>query len=143
MVIYKRSPLSVNTRKHQDNMTTETVPNKTISYNGKEVPICELQTMNFSRLLSQEPAEINKLLQCCQDSGFFYLDLEDIDGKRMLDDHQRLLTLMRRFFNSLPSEKNEIGLPSLEHGYDLPQPSFRDAANQLQVMSQLATILAY
>lgn len=97
-------------------MTIATIPIKSISYNGEEVPVCELEILNFSRLLSQEQAEINKLLRCCQDAGFFYLDLEDIDGKRMLEDHQRLLALMRRFFNSPHDEKNEIGLPSLEHG---------------------------
>ncbi|KAJ5370010.1 uncharacterized protein N7496_006102 [Penicillium cataractarum] len=99
-------------------MTIATIPRKSIPYNGEEVPVCELEIINFSRLLSQEQTEIKKLLRCCQDAGFFYLDLEDIDGKRMLEDHQRLLALMRRFFNSPHDEKNEIGLPSLEHGYE-------------------------
>lgn len=121
-------------------MTIAIVPRKTVSYNGEELPVCELETINFSRLLSQEPAEINKLLQCCQNAGFFYLDLRDIDGRRMLEDHQRLLALMRRFFNSPHDEKNEIGLPSLEHGYDLPPQSFAHTANRLQATSQLATI---
>lgn len=100
------------------------IARKTVPYNGEEVPVCALETINFSRLLSQEPAEVRKLLQCCQEAGFFYLDLQDIDGRRTLDDHQRLLALMRRFFNSAHHKKNEIGLPSLEHGYDLPPPSF-------------------
>lgn len=123
-------------------MSIAMIPRKSVSYNGEEVPVCELETMNFSRLLSQEPAEINKLLRCCQEDGFFYLDLEDIDGKRMLEDHQRLLALMRRFFNSPHDEKNEIGLPSLEHGYDLSPLSFTHIANPLQVTSQLVTIPA-
>jgi hypothetical protein len=48
---------------------------------------------------------------------------------------------MRRFFNSPDDEKNEIGLPSLEHGYDL-SPSFADTANRLQVTSQSVIIPA-
>lgn len=99
--------------------------------------------MNFSRLLSQEQAKINKLLRYYQDAGFFYLDLEDINRKRILEDYQRLLTLMRRFFNSPYNEKNEISLPSLEYGYDLLLLSFIDIANRLQATSQLATIPAY
>lgn len=110
-------------------MTVTISPRNTVSYNGEEVPVCKLQTIDFSRLLSHEPAEINKLLRCCLDAGFFYLDLQDIDGRWMLGDHQRLLALMRRFFNSPDDEKNEIGLPSLEHGYELP-PSFADTANR-------------
>lgn len=123
-------------------MTIAVTPRKTVFYNDEEVPICDLETMNFSRLLSQEPGEINKLLLCCQKDGFFYLDLQDIDGKRMLEDHQRLLALMRRFFNSPDDKKNEIGLPSLEHGYDLLPPSFAHTANKSQATSQSATIRA-
>ncbi|KAL2869025.1 gibberellin 20-oxidase family protein [Aspergillus lucknowensis] len=99
-------------------MTISLTPRRTVQHNGKEVPICDLETIDFSRLLSQEPEELNKLLLCCQDAGFFYLDLQGVDGRRMLDDHQRLLALMRRFFNSPHDEKNEIGLPSQEHGYE-------------------------
>lgn len=91
-------------------------PSKPIHYQGKPVQIAQLQVINFSRLLSQEPAELNKLLHLCKTEGFFYLDLQDIDGRRMLDDKARLLKVMERFFNSSHDEKNEIGLPSQEHG---------------------------
>jgi isopenicillin N synthase-like dioxygenase len=91
-------------------------PSKPIYYQGKPIQIAQLQTINFSRLLSQEPAELGKLLHLCKTEGFFYLDLQDIDGRRMLDDKARLLKVMERFFNSSHDEKNEIGLPSQEHG---------------------------
>jgi isopenicillin N synthase-like dioxygenase len=87
-----------------------------IHYQGKPIQIAQLQTINFSRLLSQEPAELDKLLHLCKTEGFFYLNLQDIDGRRMLDDKARLLKVMERFFNSSHDEKNEIGLPSQEHG---------------------------
>lgn len=124
-------------------MTMEIIPRETFPYNGAEVPVCELETIDFSRLLSHEPPEIKKLLRCCQDAGFFYLDLQDLDGRRMLKDQQQLLALMCRFFASPDNEKNEIGLLSLEHGYDLPPLFLAHTANRLQVMSQLATIPAW
>jgi isopenicillin N synthase-like dioxygenase len=91
-------------------------PSEPIHYQGKPIQIAQLQTINFSRLLSQEPAELDKLLHLCKTEGFFYLDLQDIDGRRMLDDKASLLKVMERFFTSSHDEKNEIGLPSQEHG---------------------------
>jgi isopenicillin N synthase-like dioxygenase len=91
-------------------------PLELIHYQGKPVQIAQLHTINFSRLLSQEPAELDKLLHLCKTEGFFYRDLQDIDERRMLDDKARLLKVMERFFNSFNDEKNEIGLPSQEHG---------------------------
>ena len=42
-------------------ITTE-VP-KTVQWSGKDVPVYSMQTVDFSRLLSQEPEEIEKLLK--------------------------------------------------------------------------------
>lgn len=89
---------------------------KPIEYQGKPIQIAQLEVINFSRLLSQEPSELEKLVHLCKTEGFFYLDLQDIDGRRMLDDKARLLKVMERFFNSSHDEKNEIGLPTQEHG---------------------------
>lgn len=91
-------------------------PSKPILYQGKPIQIAQLHSINFSRLLSQEPAELDKLLHLCKTEGFFYLDLQDIDGRRILDDKVKLLKVMERFFNSPHDDKNEIGLPSQEHG---------------------------
>jgi isopenicillin N synthase-like dioxygenase len=85
------------------------VPRK-VEWNGKKVPVYPMQTIDFSAILSQEPEELEKLLQCCKDEGFFYLDLNNVDGRRFLDDHQELLKLMHRFFESPLEVKNEYGL---------------------------------
>lgn len=89
-----------------------------VKHQGTPVHTLDLETINFSSLLSQEPAEVDKLLRLCQTEGFFYLDLQNLDGRRILDDLQTLLTVMRKFFNSPHDAKNEIGLPSQEHGYE-------------------------
>lgn len=89
---------------------------KTIPYQGRNVPVYELQTIDYGKLLSSEPCEVERLLSCCRDEGFFYLDLLGIEGRRTLDDHQRILELFRRFCGASHEAKNEIGLPSQDHG---------------------------
>jgi len=91
---------------------------KTVPWNGKDVPVYPMQTVDFSQLLSQEPEEIEKLVKCCQTEGFFYIDLQGIDGRRMLDDQQETLKLMNRFFDSPLDVKNEFGLVSPHLGYE-------------------------
>lgn len=97
-------------------ITTET-PNS-IEWQGKKVPVHPMDTLNFSRLLSQEPAEVARLLKCCRTEGFFYLDLQGLDGRRLLEDQQQTLALMHRFFAQPLEAKNELGLISTELGYE-------------------------
>ncbi len=69
-----------------------------------------METVDFSRLLSQEPAELEKTLRCCQKEGYFYLNLNGIDGRRFLEDQNKTLELMHKFFESPLEAKNEFGL---------------------------------
>ncbi|ORY60935.1 uncharacterized protein BCR38DRAFT_459872 [Pseudomassariella vexata] len=91
---------------------------KTVDWQGKQVPVYPMQTISFERLLSQEPAEIEKLVHCCQTEGYFYLNLQGIDGRRMLQDQQKTLDLMHKFFESPLEAKNEFGLVSPHLGYE-------------------------
>jgi isopenicillin N synthase-like dioxygenase len=97
-------------------ITTE-VP-QTVEWNGKKVPVYPMQTFDFSKLLSQEPAELERLVRCCQDEGYFYIDLQGIDGRRFLDDQQETLKLMHRFFESPLEAKNQYGLVAPHLGYE-------------------------
>lgn len=83
---------------------------QTVDWAGKKVPVYPMETIDFSRLLSQEPAELEKLVKCCQTEGFFYLDLQGIDGRRMLEDQQETLRVMENFFQAPIEVKNEYGL---------------------------------
>lgn len=91
---------------------------QTIEWQGKQVPVWPVQTIDYTQLLSQDPAEIEKVLQVCLEEGYFYLDLKGIEGKRMLADQQELLKLMHRFFESPIEAKNEFGLISSHLGYE-------------------------
>ena len=89
---------------------------QTVSWNGTQVPVYDMETIDFGRLLSQEPAELEKLVRCCQTEGYFYLDLQGIDGRRMLEDEQDTLGVMHRFFEQPLEAKNEFGLVSAHLG---------------------------
>jgi len=91
---------------------------RTVNWNGKPFPVYDMQTIDFSALISQEPEELEKMVKCCQTEGYFYLDLKGIDGRRFLDDQQETLKLMYRFFDSPIEIKNEYGLVAPHLGYE-------------------------
>ncbi|CAN8096149.1 unnamed protein product [Discula destructiva] len=84
---------------------------------GLDAPVASLETIDFGRLLSQEPEELSKLLRVSEDFGFFYLDFRGLDGRRVVDDYRSVRELYKRFCSHALSEKNELGLISQEHGY--------------------------
>ncbi|CAJ2510561.1 Uu.00g095300.m01.CDS01 [Anthostomella pinea] len=91
---------------------------QSVEWNNTKVPVYAMATIDFSLLLSQEPAEVERLVRCCQKQGFFYLDLNNIDGRRFLDDQQETLKLMHRFFEAPLEAKNEYGLIAPHLGYE-------------------------
>lgn len=92
------------------------LPREIVQYQGKPAEVAELQTIDFSRLISQEPAELERLLHLCKTEGFFYLDLQGLDSSRMLEDLQSLLAVMKRFFDSPLEQKNERGFEGQRDG---------------------------
>jgi isopenicillin N synthase-like dioxygenase len=98
-------------------MTISTEPLEYVQCNGGKVPVYEMETISFERILSQEPTEVERLVRCCQTEGYFYIDLQGIDGRRLLEDQQKTLDLMHRFFESPIEAKNQFGLVSPHLGY--------------------------
>ncbi|EEY20459.1 hypothetical protein D7B24_002183 [Verticillium nonalfalfae] len=93
-------------------------PPETVDWMGKPVPVWSMQTIDYGLLLSQDPGEIDKVVNACLEEGYFYLDLQGIDGRRMLSDQQETLKLMKRFFDAPIEAKNEFGLISSHLGYE-------------------------
>ena len=89
---------------------------QTVDWMGKKVPVWPMQTIDYGLLLSHDPSEIDKVVDACIEEGYFYLDLQGIDGRRMLADQQETLKLMKRFFDSPIEAKNEFGLISSHLG---------------------------
>ncbi len=90
---------------------------QTVDWMGKKVPVWSMPTINYGLLLSQDPSEVDKVVNACKEEGYFYLDLQGIDGRRMLSDQQETLKLMKRFFDAPIEAKNEFGLISSHLGY--------------------------
>lgn len=114
---------------------------ESVEWNGKKTPVYPMETVSFERLLSQEPAELEKVVRCCETEGFFYLDLQGIDGRRMLEDQQKTLDLMHRFFESPIEVKNQYGLISPHLGYvtDGKQSTFVCVSSCTDQMASLVT----
>ncbi|KAG5915219.1 hypothetical protein E4U61_004824 [Claviceps capensis] len=93
-------------------------PPRCVEWLGKKVPVWSMHTVDYGLLLSQDPGEVDKVVNACLQDGYFYLGLDGIDGRRMLSDHQETLKLMKRFFNSPIEAKNEFGLISSHLGYE-------------------------
>jgi isopenicillin N synthase-like dioxygenase len=91
---------------------------QTVEWQGKQVPVWSMRTVNYGLLLSQDPAEVENVTKACLEDGYFYLDLQSIDGRRMLEDRQETLKLMERFFSAPIEQKNEYGLISSHLGYE-------------------------
>ena len=91
---------------------------QTVDWMGKKVPVWSMQTIDYGLLLSQDPSEVDKVVNACLEDGYFYLDLRGIEGRRMLADHQETLKLMKRFFDAPLEAKNEFGLISSHLGYE-------------------------
>lgn len=95
-------------------------PPQCVDWMGKKVPVWPMQTINYGLLLSQNPGEVDKVVNACLEDGYFYLDLDGIDGRRMLADQQETLKLMKRFFDAPIEAKNEFGLISSHLGFVAP-----------------------
>lgn len=51
-------------------------PPQTVDWQGKQVPVWPMPTIDYALLLSQDPAEVQKVLNACLEEGYFYLDLQ-------------------------------------------------------------------
>ncbi|KAL2149104.1 hypothetical protein VTH82DRAFT_1790 [Thermothelomyces myriococcoides] len=97
-------------------MTTEAP--ETVEWQGRQVPVWPMPVVDYSRLLSQDPEEVKKVTDACLNEGYFQLDLNNIDGRRILEDREELLKLMHRFFEAPIEKKNEYGLIDSHLGYE-------------------------
>lgn len=126
VIFEERSEIPLSLSKHTQSFINNMAPQldapKTVEWQGKRVPVWSMRTVDYGLLLSQDPAEVDNVLKACIEDGYFYLDLNNIDGRRMLGDQQETLKLMHRFFEAPIEQKNEFGLISSHLGYE-PQGS--------------------
>lgn len=90
---------------------------RTAMLDGTEVDIAPLDTVDFSRIVTKDPAEIAKLFMASQTHGFFYLDLRTDTTSQILEDVQGVLSVMKRFFAQDLMTKMQEYRASPKHGY--------------------------
>ena len=71
--------------------------NEQISANDDQ-GIANLNTLNFSAMVSGDPSEMDLLLKSCIEDGFFYLDFLNDDTGRILKDVEGIYARMRDYF---------------------------------------------
>ena len=63
-----------------------------------------LETIDFGRLLEKDNTGQLKLLALCVKDGFFYLDLQSSQIRKILDDKEKVVHWMEAYF-ALPHEE--------------------------------------
>ena len=66
---------------------------------NEELKTAHLKTIDFSRLLAQENQEVCNLLSACQESGFFYVDLQGQCARGLLEDEEKVYEMMQDYFD--------------------------------------------
>lgn len=92
-------------------MPHRTAPRIT-TIDGYQVDVASLETIDFGRLATKEPAEIEKLLNVSQLPGFFYLDLQSENTKQIIEDLPEIYQLSEKYFDQPP----EVKLKDYEDG---------------------------
>ena len=76
----------------------------------------DFASLNFVKLLEKDPSELSRLLSACEKDGFFYLNLEDWNFGRMLQEHDATHTIMKEWFRQPDEEKLRTETISDAHG---------------------------
>lgn len=88
-------------------MTSETRDYPGLPPFPKDVPTAPLLRLSLKRLLAHDNEEINRLIDACEDIGFFYLDLQDAGfSSSILDDADKLFNISKQFYD-LPLEEKK------------------------------------
>lgn len=85
--------------------------------NGAEIDIAPLEVVDFARLASKEPAEVEKLLKAAQSPGFFYLDLNGESNRKYLANVQTMYAMADKYFEQPHEAKMKDYRESEDCGY--------------------------
>lgn len=72
---------------------------RTFTIDGHQVDVASLETIDFGRLATKDPAEVEKLLNASQMPGFFYLDLQSEPAKQVVADLPDVYALTEKYFD--------------------------------------------
>ncbi len=87
----------------------------TTTIDGHQVDVASLETIDFGRLATKEPDEVEKLLNASQMPGFFYLDLQNERTKQILADLPAIYAASEKYFD----EPHEVKMKDYRDGQDI------------------------
>jgi len=91
---------------------------ETAILNGEQVEVAPLSTIDFQMLVNGNPAEVQRLLDCCVTDGFFYLNLQGPHpSSKILVDQDNLLGVMKDYFDQPHEIKMEDNIDSMTDGF--------------------------
>ncbi|KAI8943959.1 2OG-Fe(II) oxygenase family oxidoreductase [Xylaria longipes] len=76
-----------------------------------------LQTLSLAKLASKDVDELAKLLDTCQNQGFFYLDPASYEASKPLEDRLKALSFTKEWFDRPMEEKMKLRQDSVTKGY--------------------------
>ncbi|KAI2628695.1 gibberellin 20-oxidase [Hypoxylon sp. NC1633] len=82
-------------------------------------PDARLRTISYKRLASNDPQTDKEILAACVEVGFFYLDFNDYESGRVVDEVNGLFQASRATYD-LPQESKDQWIVDKDHGEDLP-----------------------
>lgn len=82
----------------------------------KNVRTADLGTIQFADLFDKSDAEIQKLVDSCENDGFFYLNLESAGSEKFWKDLFEIDALTKKWFDQPTEVKLKTPTVSLAHG---------------------------
>lgn len=70
----------------------------------EDLPVAQLDVIDYSRLLKNDSQEVQRLLRACTQEGFFYLDLSGGDS-RVLPQVDQVYAFMEEWLGQSHEEK--------------------------------------
>ena len=85
--------------------------------NGEEVEIAPLATIDFYKLADNDVVETQRLLDCCINDGFFYLNLQGPHpSSKIIADQDMMFSFMKDYFNQSDEVKMVDNIGSMTDG---------------------------
>jgi isopenicillin N synthase-like dioxygenase len=82
----------------------------------RDVRTANLNTIKFDNLFDKDEAELKRLIQSCDNEGFFYLDLQSAASQKFWVDLYNIDRTTKEWFQQPVEKKLETPTVSLAHG---------------------------
>ncbi|GKU11748.1 unnamed protein product, partial [Fusarium langsethiae] len=81
------------------------------------VHTADLKTITFDKLFDKDEGELKRLIQSCEEDGFFYLDLKSAASQKFWVDLHNIDRTTKEWFKQPIEKKLQTPTVSLAHGF--------------------------